>query len=83
MKVSSDTPIVVRVTVDSDDNMINIEALQERETGDLGGKAIPQLINTMLAKNTTDVDAISGASATSKAFKLAVSEVLKNAKNNK
>lgn len=75
----NDVPIVVRVTVD-DDKITKIETLQQKETPYLGGKAIPVLTKEMLAKQTTDVDAISGASTTSAAFKEAVTQAIDNAK---
>lgn len=74
----NDVPIVVRVTVDGQ-TITNIETLQQKETPYLGGKAIPVLTKNMLEQQTTDVDAISGASTTSAAFKEAVDQALKNA----
>ncbi len=79
----NDLPIIVRVTVDALGNLKNIETLQENESGDLGGKAIPELINSMLKNQTTKVDSISGASTTSAAFKEAVVRALENARKNK
>lgn len=76
----SDIPIVVRVTVDNHKNLKNIETLQEKESPSLGGKAIPQLIQSMIANNTVDVDAVSGATTTSSAFKDAVKDAIKNIK---
>ena len=73
----NDVPIVVRVTAD-DNRLINIETLQQKETPSLGGKAIPVLTKAMLDKQTTDVDAVSGASTTSAAFKEAVNKAIKN-----
>jgi len=66
-----DLPIAVRVTVDGD-KLTDIETLQQAETPDIGGKAIPVLRDEMLKQNTYDVDVVSGASATSKGFKNAV-----------
>ena len=73
----NDVPIVVRVTM-SGDKISQIETLQEKETPYLGGKAIPVLTNEMIEKQTTEVDAISGASTTSAAFKEAVNQAIKN-----
>ncbi|MBA1392837.1 FAD-binding protein, partial [Lactobacillus sp. XV13L] len=78
----NDVPIVVRVTVDGD-RIADIETLQQKETPSLGGRAIPVLQKAMLAQQTTAVDAVSGASTTSAAFKEAVDQALMNAKNNK
>ena len=74
----NDVPIVVRVTM-SGDKISQIETLQEKETPYLGGKAIPVLTNEMIEKQTTEVDAVSGASTTSAAFKEAVNQAIENA----
>lgn len=76
----SDIPIVVRVSVDGKSKIKNIETLQEKESPTLGGKAIPKLTKEILAKNNPDVDAVSGATVTSHAFKEAVEMALKNIK---
>jgi len=70
-----DLPIAVRVTV-KDDKMTDIETMQQSETPDVGGKAIPVLRDEMLKANSYDVDAVSGASATSKGYKNAVKKAL-------
>ena len=75
-----DLPIAVRVTVD-DNKMTDIETLQQAETPDIGGKAIPVLRDEMLKANSYDVDVVSGASATSKGFKNAVKKALDQSKN--
>lgn len=75
----NDVPIIVRVTA-SDDKITDIEILQQKETPSLGGRAIPALTKAMLAKQTADVDAFSGASVTSAAFKDAVKQALQNIK---
>ncbi len=77
----NDLPIVVRVTVDDKNKIKKIETLQEKESPSLGGKAIPVLTQEMLNKQSTDVDAVSGASTTSSAFKEAVNQALKNVKH--
>lgn len=74
----NDVPIVVRVTM-SGDKISQIETLQEKETPYLGGKAIPVLTNEMIEKQTTEVDAVSGSSTTSAAFKEAVNQAIENA----
>lgn len=76
----SDIPIVVRVSVDGKSKIKNIETLQEKESPTLGGKAIPKLTKEILTKNSPDVDAVSGATVTSHAFKEAVEMALKNIK---
>lgn len=79
----NDLPIVVRVTLDENQNLKNIETLQEKESGDLGGHAIPKLTKEMLDHNSVDVDSVSGASTTSRAFKEAVEQAIENARKNK
>ncbi|WP_407894607.1 FAD-dependent oxidoreductase [Lacticaseibacillus sp. N501-2] len=70
--------IVVRVTYDAG-KIENIEVLQQNESGDFGLKAIQQLPDEMVKANSTDVDAVSGASVSSKALKAAVEDALKQA----
>ncbi|WP_395538319.1 FAD-dependent oxidoreductase [Lactiplantibacillus pentosus] len=74
-----DLPITVRVTVDGD-QMTDIETMQAAETPTIGGAAMPKLRAAMLKANTYDVDVISGASATSKGYRNAVKDALKQAK---
>ena len=71
--------IVVRVTVDDQKNPTKIEVLKESESPDYGEKAIKQLQEKMIANQTADVDVVSGASATSRAFKAAVMAALNQA----
>lgn len=71
----SDIPIVVRVTKAAD-KISKIETLQEQESPAVGGEAIVKLTDEMLAKQTANVDAVSGASLTSRAFKEAVASAL-------
>lgn len=79
----NDLPIAVRVTLDENQNLKNIETLQEKESGDLGGQAIPKLTQEMLDHNSADVDSVSGASTTSRAFKDAVKQAIENARKSK
>lgn len=79
----NDLPIVVRVTLDENQNLKSIETLQEKESGDLGGQAIPKLTKEMLDHNSVDVDSVSGASTTSRAFKDAVKQAIENARKSK
>ncbi|WP_125588112.1 FAD-binding protein [Companilactobacillus jidongensis] len=71
--------IVVRVTVDENNDIKNVEILKQSESDDYGKKAVEQLPKDIVAKNSVDVDAISGASASSRAIKEAVSDALKHA----
>jgi len=68
--------IIVRVTADSKDDIQAIEVLKQSESDDYGLKAVKELPKEIVEKNTVDVDTISGASASSKAIKEAVSNAL-------
>lgn len=61
-----------------DGKLISVKATGEKETPDLGGKALEILPANMLAENSIDVDVMSGATMTSNAVleaaKLALSE---------
>lgn len=76
--------IVVRVTTDNDNNLRKIEVLQESESEDYGKRAIDELPQLMVDKNTYNVDTVSGASSSSKAMREAVKEALtkSQARNN-
>lgn len=67
--------VVVKVTMDGD-KMSAIEVLEQSETPDIGGKALESLPQTVLDAQSVDVDAVSGATTTSKAFFAAVTEAL-------
>ncbi|WP_025023482.1 FAD-binding protein [Companilactobacillus nodensis] len=73
--------IVVRVTVDENNDIKNVEVLKQSESDDYGKQAVEQLPKDIVAKNSVDVDAISGASASSRAIKEAVSDALKHAQD--
>lgn len=75
--------IVVRITVDDDLNLQKVEVLQESESEDYGKRAIKALPKVMVDKNTYDVDAVSGASSSSRAMKEAVKNALDKAKKDK
>ncbi|WEV44410.1 FAD-binding protein [Lactobacillus sp. ESL0684] len=75
----NDVPIVVRVTV-TGSKIVKIETLQQKETPNLGGKAMPILTKRMLEEQSPEVDAVSGASTTSAAFMQAVQQALANIK---
>ena len=72
--------IVVRVTTDSHDTLTNVEVLKQSESEDIGLKAIKALPTAMAEQHSADVDAISGASTTSRALKAAVKAALSQAK---
>ncbi|KRK74075.1 FAD-binding protein [Lacticaseibacillus nasuensis] len=71
--------IVVRVTY-ADGKLENVEVLEQSESADVGLKAIKTLPQAMVAANSTEVDAVSGASVTSHALKAAVADALQQAK---
>ncbi|WEV70814.1 FAD-binding protein [Lactobacillus sp. ESL0785] len=68
--------IVVRVTADQQKNLKKIEVLKQAESDDYGQKAIKELPSKMVNENTVDVDAISGASNTTRGLKAAVNDAL-------
>ncbi|MDM8223619.1 FMN-binding protein [Ligilactobacillus salivarius] len=67
--------VVVRITVDDDKKLKDIEILKQSETG-IGAQAIESILKEMISKNTYEVDSISGASATSRALKKAVKDAM-------
>ncbi|MDF7638195.1 FAD-dependent oxidoreductase [Lactobacillus sp. ESL0791] len=68
--------IVVRVTVDDHKNLKNVEVLKQAESDDYGLKAIKELPQEMVKQNSYEVDAVSGASNTSRGLKDAVKNAL-------
>lgn len=73
--------IKVKVTVDEDSiKDINIDVSCESDV--FGGMAGPHLKDEILAKQSADVDTVTGATTTSNAVKKATEEALKQAKNN-
>ena len=67
--------VVVKVTMDGG-KMSAIEVLEQSETPDIGGKALESLPQTVLDAQSVEVDAVSGATTTSKAFFAAVTEAI-------
>lgn len=72
--------MIVRVTY-KDHQIKNIEVLENHESEDVGLKALKIMPQEMVANNSIDVDAVSGASATSRALKSAVKDALNQAEN--
>ncbi|MBP2058882.1 uncharacterized protein with FMN-binding domain [Lactobacillus colini] len=68
--------LVVRVTRDGN-KITNVEVVQDHESEDIGKKALEEVPKRIVEANSTDVDAVSGASATSRAIKEAVEKALK------
>ncbi|WP_323848303.1 FMN-binding protein [Lactobacillus sp. B4007] len=72
--------VVVRTTVSDEGNIENVGILKQTESDDYGLKAIKELPKKIVAKNTYNVDAVSGASQTSRAIKEAVKDSLSKVK---
>lgn len=70
--------IVVRITYENG-KLQNVEVLKQSESADVGLKAIKTLPQQMVAANSTEVDAVTGASVTSHALKDAVQDAIKKA----
>ncbi|MBU5317983.1 FAD-binding protein [Lactobacillus johnsonii] len=73
--------LVVRVTYDN--GIKNVEVVQNHESEDVGKKALKVIPERIVKENKADVDAVSGASATSRAISEAVSKAVKKAKKEK
>ena len=68
------------VSVEFGDNeIISITAGENSETPDLGGKAIETLSAAMVEAQSSEVDAVAGATVTSDAFKAAVAQAIETA----
>lgn len=72
--------LVVRVSIGTNKSIKNIEVLKESET-EQGSAALHKLPKEMIAKNTYEVDAVSGASDTSHALRDAVKDALSKIDN--
>ena len=72
--------IVVRVTADKQKNLKKVEVLKQAESDDYGQKAINELPQKMVDENKVDVDAVSGASNTTRGLKDAVRDALSKIK---
>ena len=72
--------VVVRTTLDESGKIADVEILKQTESDDYGSKAVKELPQKMVEQNTYDVDAVSGASETSRAIKEAVKDSLSKAK---
>jgi len=66
----------VRLTVDDAGAIRDIEIVSQSETGQIAREALKKLPEEMIARNTYDVDAVSGASVSSRALKDAVKDAL-------
>jgi fumarate reductase flavoprotein subunit len=70
--------IKVEVTV-SENKILRIEVVEHEETPGLGMAAFEELSEAVLDFNSADVDAVSGATETSRGFLEAVTKALKKA----
>jgi fumarate reductase flavoprotein subunit len=71
--------IVVSVETDSA-SIIDIKVLEQNEDAMIGGDALRALKEYVLDTDSTDVDAVSGATQTSEGFLNAVNNALSNAR---
>lgn len=72
--------MVVRITLDNNSELKNIEVLKQNESSDVGSSALTELAEQMVTQNSTEVDAVSGASSSSRAIKNAVKNALEQIK---
>ena len=72
--------VIVRVTY-NDHKIQAVDVIQHHESEDVGLTAIDQIPQEIVAANSTSVDAVSGASASSRAIKEAVQNALKQVKD--
>ena len=70
--------IVLNVTVDAD-SITAIEVVEQSETEGIGAAALPMLVQSVLDSQTIGVDAVTGATITSNAFKAAMQDALTQA----
>ena len=71
--------IKVAVTV-TDGKISAVEILEHAESSDIGGAALPKLVDQAVAANSAAIDGASGASMTSEGFRQAVAAALELAK---
>ena len=71
-------PVHVKVTF-SDSAIESIEYTADYETPTVGGAALPKLVDSVIAAQSTNIDGQTGATFTSKAFFAAVNDTIKQA----
>ncbi|MDR3334127.1 MAG: FMN-binding protein [Treponema sp.] len=71
-------PIRVSVVVGSG-GMLGIEIISHEDDALVGGTAMEELLDAVLAANSTDVDGISGATESSAGFLAAIDDALRKA----
>lgn len=74
------TPIRLSVSIDEKGEIYEVKILEQKETPDLGGKALDELVKQVETKKTGDIDMISGATRTSEGFKQALDQALDQAR---
>ena len=72
-------PVEVTVEIGDQGGIKDLTIVGANETPDVGGAAIPLLKKAILEKQSADVDAVTGATFTSDAVKLAAAEALAQA----
>ena len=72
-------PVEVTVEIGDNGGITDLTITGANETPDVGGAAIPLLKKAILEKQSADVDAVTGATFTSDAVKLAAAEALAQA----
>ena len=70
--------IVVRVTYENG-TIEDVEVLEQNETPEFGGAALEELPAKVVEANSTDIDGVTGATITSKAFFAAVQDAIAQA----
>ena len=70
--------IAVRVTY-ADGVISDIEVLEQNETPEFGGAALEELPAKVIEANSTDIEVVTGATITSKAFFAAVQDAIAQA----
>jgi len=71
-------PVKVEITATAD-KIIDLVATGDKETPGIGTKALEELPEAIISKNSLDVDAVSGATVTSDAIKEAAKKALESA----
>lgn len=70
--------IKVNVTIE-DGKIANVEVVSNSETPGIGGEALPKYVEETIAKQSTDIDVVTGATVTLDGYKAAVADALSKA----
>lgn len=79
MGYNEEKAIRLSVTIAEDGSIYEIKLLQNEETPALGGKALEELSQKVIEKNSAKVDTISGATLTTEGFRKALEQALEKA----